>query len=98
MSATLAYASPPGVAAKAEAPVPDIALAPCLGWDAGCFRLGWNGGYCDRTLAVLTPRPIAIGTACSAARLATIRPQSRDLPLDMIVTEDDVAAKRKDLK
>jgi 5,10-methenyltetrahydrofolate synthetase len=42
---------------EAEVLVPDIALSPCLGWDGGCFRLGWGRGYYDRTLAALSPRP-----------------------------------------
>lgn len=73
---------------------PDIALAPCLGWDGGCFRLGWGGGYFDRTLAALAPRPFTIGIALAAARLPTIFPQPHDIPLDLIVTEDGVAAAR----
>ncbi len=84
---------PPPDAAKLT---PDVTLAPCLGWDAGCYRLGWGGGYFDRTLAVLAPRPLTIGLALSAARLPTIHPQPHDIPLDLILTEDDVAATRKD--
>jgi 5,10-methenyltetrahydrofolate synthetase len=75
---------------------PDIVLAPCLGWDDGCFRLGWGGGYFDRTLAVLAPRPLAIGVALAAARLPTIFPQPHDIPLDLILTEDGPAAERTD--
>lgn len=75
---------------------PDIALAPCLGWDSACYRLGWGGGYFDRTLAVLTPRPFVIGVALTAARLPTIYPQPHDIPLNMIVTEDGLCAERND--
>jgi 5,10-methenyltetrahydrofolate synthetase len=74
---------------------PDVALAPCLGWDDGCYRLGWGGGYFDRTLAVLTPRPTVIGIALAAARLPTIYPQPHDIPLDMIVTEAGLCAERR---
>jgi 5,10-methenyltetrahydrofolate synthetase len=73
---------------------PDIALAPCLGWSEGCFRLGWGGGYFDRTLAALNPRPFCIGIALSAARLTTIYPQPHDIPLDLIVTETGIEAAR----
>ncbi len=73
---------------------PDFALAPCLGWDDACFRLGWGGGYFDRTLAALAPRPMTIGVALMAARLATIFPQPHDIPLDHILTEDGPAATR----
>ena len=81
---------------EAEALTPGIALAPCLGWDDGCYRLGWGGGYYDRTLAALSPRPVTIGIALAAARLATIYPQPHDIPLDIIVTETGVLAERKD--
>jgi len=81
---------PPG----AGAVLPDVALAPCLGWDAGAFRLGWGGGYYDRTLAALAPRPTTIGVALDAARLPTIYPQPHDVPLDLIVTPSGIAATR----
>jgi len=81
----------------AERLSPDIALAPCLGWDTRCFRLGWGGGYFDRTLAALHPRPVTIGVALSAAVLNTIYPQPHDISLEMIVTEQGIAADRKDL-
>lgn len=73
---------------------PHFALAPCLGWDDACFRLGWGGGYFDRTLAALVPRPVTVGIALTAARLPTIFPQAHDIPLDHIVTEDGPAASR----
>lgn len=81
---------------EARVLTPDVTLAPCLGWDGGCYRLGWGGGYFDRTLAALTLRPTGIGIALAAARLPTIYPQPHDIPLDMIVTEDGVSAKRSD--
>lgn len=77
---------------EADVLTPDVALAPCLGWDGACFRLGWGGGYFDRTLAALAPRPFTLGIALSAARLTTIFPQPHDIPLDLILTEDGVAA------
>ena len=69
---------------------PDIALAPLVGWAPGGWRLGYGGGYFDRTLASLTPRPATIGVGHRAARLATIHPQPHDIPLDVIVTERGV--------
>ncbi len=79
---------------EADVLIPDIALAPCLGWDGECYRLGWGGGYFDRTLGVLAPRPMTIGIALAAARLPTIYPQPHDIPLDMILTDDGVGAER----
>lgn len=80
---------------NAAALTPDVTLAPCLGWDERCYRLGWGGGYFDRTLAVMTPRPFAIGIALADARLPTIYPQPHDIPLDLIITEDGISASRR---
>lgn len=80
---------------NAAALTPDVTIAPCLGWDERCYRLGWGGGYFDRTLAVMTPRPFTIGIALADARLATIYPQPRDIPLDLIVTGDGIPASRR---
>ncbi len=73
----------------AEGPevTPDVTLAPVVGWDAAGFRLGYGGGYFDRTLAALSPRPFAIGVGLDAARLTTIFPQPHDIPMQIIVTE-----------
>ena len=79
---------------EAERLTPEVMLAPCLGWDAGCYRLGWGGGYFDRTLAVLDHRPTVIGIALAAARLATIFPQPHDIPIGLIVTEEGLAVER----
>lgn len=73
--------------AAAEVVTPQIALAPLVGWDGAGFRLGYGGGYFDRTLAALSPRAFAIGVGLEAARLATIYPQPHDIRLDAIVTE-----------
>ena len=66
---------------------PGITLAPLVGWDGDGYRLGYGGGYFDRTLAALTPRPLTIGIGLQPARLATIYPQPHDIPLDFILTE-----------
>tara|TARA_R110002096_G_scaffold29791_2_gene89663 strand:+ start:195 stop:812 length:618 start_codon:yes stop_codon:yes gene_type:complete len=67
--------------------VPEILLIPCLGFDAAGFRLGNGGGFYDRTLAALNPRPLAVGVGWSHATLTTIQPQPHDIPMDLIVTE-----------
>jgi 5,10-methenyltetrahydrofolate synthetase len=67
--------------------VPDIVIAPIVGFDAACYRLGYGGGYFDRTLAAMrTPRR-AIGVGYDRFRLRTIYPQAHDIPMDAIVTE-----------
>lgn len=70
--------------------VPDRVLLPVNGWDAAGYRLGYGGGYFDRTLASLEPRPTVIGVGLEAARLATIHPQAWDVPMDFVVTERGV--------
>jgi len=72
---------------NADRLIPQITLAPCVGWDGEGYRLGYGGGYFDRTLAALRPRPFTIGIGFHAARLATIYPQPHDIPLDVVLTE-----------
>lgn len=66
---------------------PDILLVPLVGFDARGYRLGYGGGYFDRTLAAMHPRPLAIGIGHAGARLETIHPQWHDIPMDAVVTE-----------
>jgi 5-formyltetrahydrofolate cyclo-ligase len=66
---------------------PDALLIPLVGYDAAGYRLGYGGGYYDRTLASLEPRPFCIGVGYDDAELATIHPQPHDIPMDVIVTE-----------
>lgn len=66
---------------------PEISLAPVVGWTDDAYRLGYGGGYFDRTLAALSPRPVVVGVGFQSARLATIFPQPHDIRLDAIVTE-----------
>lgn len=67
--------------------VPGILLAPCVAWDTAGYRLGYGGGYFDRTLAALSPKPFVIGVGLQASQLSTIFPQAYDIPMDAIVTE-----------
>ncbi len=70
--------------------IPDIVLLPLLAFDARGFRLGYGGGYFDRTLATMVPRPLAIGVGFELGRVPDIRPQAHDIPLAAIVTEAGV--------
>lgn len=67
--------------------VPDVLLVPLVGFDEAAYRLGYGGGYYDRTLAKLARKPFAIGLGYELARLETIYPQPHDIPMDVIVTE-----------
>lgn len=67
--------------------VPQAVLMPPVGFDARGYRLGYGGGYFDRTLAALTPQPLKIGVAFELSRLQTIHPQEYDVAMDFVVTE-----------
>lgn len=70
--------------------IPDHALVPMVGWDGDGYRLGYGGGFFDRTLASLAKRPQVIGVAYEQAYLRTIYPQPHDIPMDFVVTERGV--------
>jgi len=67
--------------------VPTALLVPMNGWDEAGYRLGYGGGFFDRTLESLTKKPVVIGVSYELARMTTIRPQSWDIPMDWVVTE-----------
>jgi 5-formyltetrahydrofolate cyclo-ligase len=69
---------------------PDAVLLPMNGWDPAGFRLGYGGGFFDRTLASLARKPVTIGVSYELARLDSIRPQPWDIPMDYVVTERGV--------
>lgn len=75
--------------------VPTVVIAPVVGFDAECYRLGYGGGFFDRTLAVLTPKPTAIGIGYPGASIPTIFPQPHDVPMDWIVTGDGSPKRRE---
>jgi 5-formyltetrahydrofolate cyclo-ligase len=74
---------------KREVVIPAMVLAPVVGFDRGCYRLGYGGGYFDRTLAALSPKPLAIGVGFEMQAIETIYPQPFDVPMDLIVTETE---------
>lgn len=63
---------------------PDAVLAPCVGFNAQRSRLGYGGGFYDRTLA-RAPRPLAIGIAY-ACTLTAFDAAAHDIALDEIIT------------
>lgn len=66
---------------------PDVVIAPVVGFDPLNYRLGYGGGFFDRTLAALPAKPLAIGVGYSLQAIPTIHPQPHDIPMDRIVTE-----------
>jgi 5-formyltetrahydrofolate cyclo-ligase len=79
------------IPAEREVVWPTALLVPLVGFDADGFRLGYGGGYYDRTLAAMDPKPLTIGIGFELGRLETIHPQAHDVPMDRIVTEAGVA-------
>ncbi len=69
---------------------PQLLLIPCLGIDSSRYRLGYGGGYYDRTLAKLDPKPVAVGVGFDCGRVNTIAPQPHDIRLDLAITESGV--------
>ncbi|MFC5513084.1 5-formyltetrahydrofolate cyclo-ligase [Massilia jejuensis] len=64
---------------------PPALLVPCLGFNEQGYRLGYGGGFYDRTLAAgIRPATLGIAYACQATVFAV---DSHDVPLDLIVTE-----------
>jgi 5,10-methenyltetrahydrofolate synthetase len=72
---------------------PDVVIAPVVGFDDQCFRLGFGGGYFDRTLASLAPRPLVIGVGFEFQKITSIHPQDHDIPMDIIVTDSGVISR-----
>lgn len=75
------------IPAAGEELAPSIVLLPLVAFDDKGYRLGYGGGYFDRTLAVQVPRPLTIGVGFELARVPSIRPQAHDVPIDVIITE-----------
>ena len=66
---------------------PTVVIAPLVGFDPGKYRLGYGGGFFDRTLAAMSARPLVIGVGYRMAAIATIYPQPHDIPMSAIVTD-----------
>ncbi len=66
--------------------IPTVMLVPLVGFDPACYRLGYGGGFYDRTLAAMAAKPLVIGLGYPGASIPTIFPQPHDIPMDWIVT------------
>jgi 5-formyltetrahydrofolate cyclo-ligase len=75
------------IPATTTAVMPRTLIAPVVGFDAAHYRLGYGGGFFDRTLAQLGPAASAIGVGFSLFALPTIHPQPHDVAMVRIVTE-----------
>ena len=70
--------------------VPTLLLVPCVGHGPGGLRLGYGGGFYDRTLAALEPRPFTVGIGYRHGYIDWLEPEPHDIPLDAMLTEDGV--------
>ncbi len=68
--------------------VPDMVIVPVVGFDAACFRLGYGGGYFDRTLAALGGACTPYGIGLAESRVPTIFPQPHDIAMRAVITEN----------
>lgn len=75
------------VPARGPAVQPDIVIAPLVGFDVQNYRLGYGGGFFDRTLAAMKSKPRTIGIGYAECRLPTIHPQDHDIAMDAIITD-----------
>ena len=74
-----------------EVIVPTLLFVPCVGYGAGGVRLGYGGGFYDRTLAELQPKPYTVGLGYACGFVPELDPEPHDVPLDAILTDLGVA-------
>jgi len=70
---------------------PDVVLVPLLSFDRAGYRLGWGGGYYDRTLEALrkSGNVVAVGAAYSAQEVDQVPKDAFDQVLDWVITEKE---------
>jgi 5,10-methenyltetrahydrofolate synthetase len=73
---------------------PTLLLVPCVGFGPNGTRLGYGGGFYDRTLAALDPRPYTVGVGYGHGYIPWLQPEPHDVPLDAMLTEDGLAWQR----
>ena len=78
-----------------EALAPELLVVPCLGYGPGGVRLGYGGGFFDRTLRALTPHPMTVGVSFAQGFLPLLRASLQDIELDAVLTEDGVMWQRE---
>lgn len=66
---------------------PTLLFVPCVGYGPGGYRLGYGGGFYDRTLAALQPKPFTVGLGYTNGFLPDLEPEPHDVPLDAILNE-----------
>jgi len=74
--------------AHGEEVAPEVALVPLNAFDARGYRLGYGGGYFDRTLAAI--QMVAVGVGFELGRENDVLPQAHDRAMHWLVTEAGV--------
>jgi len=67
--------------------VPEALLIPVNAFDAAGYRIGYGGGFFDRTLAEIQPVPLSVGVGFELSRVDSVCPQIHDMRLDAMVSE-----------
>ena len=73
---------------------PQMLLVPCLGYGPGGVRLGYGGGFFERTLLAVEPSPVTVGVSYTHGFLPMLRAGPGEVELDVILTEDGVMWER----
>lgn len=69
---------------------PELLLVPCVGFGPKGVRLGYGGGFYDRTLASLDPKPTTVGLGFTQGFLEDFEPEPHDMALDAILNDNGV--------
>jgi len=69
---------------------PTLLFVPCVGYGPGGYRLGYGGGFYDRTLATLQPKPFTVGLGFTQGFVDDLEPEPHDIPLDAILNDHGV--------
>ena len=73
-----------------EIVVPTLLFVPCVGYGPGGYRLGYGGGFYDRTLATLLPKPATVGLGYTQGWLPDLEPEAHDMALDALLNDNGV--------
>jgi 5,10-methenyltetrahydrofolate synthetase len=79
-----------------EAFEPQLLLVPCVGFGPKGLRLGYGGGFFDRTLATLEPKPFTIGVCYAHGYVPWLEPEAHDVPMDAVLTDEGVFWQRSE--
>jgi 5-formyltetrahydrofolate cyclo-ligase len=73
---------------ETEIIVPTLLFVPCVGYGPGGYRLGYGGGFYDRTLAAVQPHPYTVGLSFAHGFIEDLMPEPHDIALDAILNEN----------